>query len=831
MKIKPILLYFLENEDTKEDKLFDTPLFKFPINDHSLIIMTPKNGFDFEMLFLYDAKEKTIPLLFNSWNEYDRLFELKEKEKILTVREVKEKVNEIIPNEFQEMIQNIDLDEFDYLIDLHQEEWDQEVEQSVQSLEIPDVSELTRILISEANLRLAGESISSIIHALEDPYEFAYHLISTYMKDHKDFMEECVHLVYIQSQVQKQINETPKEELMYARDRLTSIFQDPSRKSVQVTFLNGNGSEIRQSKWCKKETLVNLPFFCILKIEYKKHVIYEESLSNIQAWTNNPDLWIEHFSPESFIVKYAKVSHFHAFHADCFRLIPESCIKDISFLAKLFSYKIWFSQLKNLFPPFTDADRQTEFLKQLKDFITPKNKDQIYWQIQDLLKDSSLQITNTDHIKLFSEIGIVVTSYIKPPYILDKKMIDCIFESSAIDEGTPVRDCQPLQFSLQQFNRNPYLVERFERFVIEHLDQKNLWNIYPWAYSVSGLMSENFSKEDQEGLNTICEYATHPDFAIVLDAMTHQLLEFKRIPMSDEFLIQFLKECYVMDMEGLRKIPKSRWTHPELLWALYVAASAHRSSPLFDFMMECKQEAINSGLNFSEFVREQYKKNPEMRVLKQGTLSDIQLILEEDPSLIKHHERFTQEPFGSQKEIFEFLSRHEAEFEFFKESGKLTDPLACCFMNFTDDTINFIEKHPVYWYYLDPCNQGNYALIEKIYDKIPLTSLVQYASSVDKDEFFENEDLFLKQASMKKYNVLTLFESRFFYKELENPSNHFLYSDSEFLLKLLKIDQNILDHLRKSHPCWKDENFAKEAVKYNSALKDRFSKQIQKDLN
>ena len=209
-------------------------------------------------------------------------FELKEKEKILTVREVKEKVNEIIPNEFQEMIQNIDLDEFDYLIDLHQEEWDQEVKQSVQSLEIPDVSELTRILILKSNLILAGESISSIIQALEDPYEFAYHLISTYMKDHKDFMEECVHLIYVQSHVQEQMNETPKEELMYARDRLTSIFQDPSRKSVQVTFLNGNGSEIRQSKWCKKETLVNLPYFCILKIEYKKHVIYEESLSNIQ---------------------------------------------------------------------------------------------------------------------------------------------------------------------------------------------------------------------------------------------------------------------------------------------------------------------------------------------------------------------------------------------------------------------------------------------------------------------------------------------------------------------------------------------------------------------
>lgn len=856
MKLKQQMLTFLQDEEEREILLFNIPFIKILLKDGYVIVAEITQKHLFQPLFLFCQKDQSVPFLFvTDSSKLKQFFQEIDKTGYLTMSNIKDQLKDLLQTELTNMIDTIDLEDYDYLISEEKEDLDQKVSEYIAEFHLPQPDKLLYESEIADALSFSTQFMEPILKIVQDPYDFVYDKIIDFLNHHNAFLLKCVKFAYVYQNVKKQLPEGSDKTLCEARDQIFDIFENKMYKKVIVTYVTKDGTLKTTQLKCQSASLLQIPYFCIQQTSYRGKIIYEQDAKTVQSWNETDGLWLGHFSTSNPLIANDKKTLYEMFEEDniCFTILPAVLLKRPDFLAELTARTIrlpidlfreleqsqWTTLFKELIKRI-NFDNEWWIEGQLKDILSKS----IIWYIEKEKKDERdviFEITKPEEIKLLGKLNFMAVKYVNQPWIQDPAIVDAIFE--AYPPGCSLF----LTFCLSQFKDNPYLVHKLESYAVKRY-RKGFWDHQSWGidrFPLKGASRIPFLlDEEKAGLQMLLDETKSQEFALTLCQIGYSLFSFPQVPMDSSFLIRYLDEIENYDVPALQKVPMESWKNPDCIWKLYLSFLDDPS--IFQNLFEkVKDYGKKNGIDLPHLIRKYYKDTEEPMVLKYGKWQEISLVLEEQPTRILHH---VPDLSVDQSTFFDFLIKHESSFvsmwkDYMDDKKNFDGFLVVEFNNHSFIDVSkqqFLLEHPIYYHFLYPGIQINMDLIQKLYDKIDLVSSWKrnedrfpFASFSQKDQekMLAWKEFYLKQAELSPVLVLDIMERFSTLKKLEDPFTEKLYTNSEFLLQLLERNPNSLNHLRKSHPCWKDQDFAKEAVKINPNLKERFPKRIQATLS
>ena len=835
--LKTNILNFLKDQDESElfmesvTRYVDLHLIKSRVTDEVTLLLGSSTGdtlnMEYEGILLFDHATNSVLTAFLPNHEWmlHCVFSDFQKRETTSLDEIREKFDLALQAEFESILDNLDLD-FSLMLNTTKEELQKQAQEYIDEMFIPayDIPE-SKELYDRISLMNAAE-------ILQDTSDYAYETIMKFLKKHPNFLDRYLNTAYIRQYVKDALEGKEMSDLERARMKVKELFADTeSRKSFHITFKDTSGKLIRTSIKNGKDQFACYPYFAICSIEYRKNKLYEQDEKNVDTWRMDKSLWLNYFSLSGLFAKTSMKEfkpHVHGYFRwetfdSIWEMIPLELLQDFSLMAQIMQWDYLPSvfQKKGL----TNDENIKDFLTEL--FNRPSGihpeSNLIMQTLASLTHyDTELvkQLLNHDVSRMIPEID---EETIRDPDIL--KLI----------EGWMIaHPFEKVSFIPKQMVDNPRLIQVIEsvpygEYCLSYLsDWRN-------GYHNGQLFADDWEKLEKLLENTV----TKEKIALTVCQKMNTILEFKHVPMTLDFAIAWLNGIHGngINEKNFSKIPRSILYNQKFLNAAFQQYMSCHYTMTIKFLEQFLKEAQKFGWNKAESVFLEHKKTHNASIFHRDdfVFDDLILVFENNPHDILF---YVPRSHGDKKKVLKFLESHESRFYPTGPNMEVWNNSRYVLFNRldTDMLVPFLEKHPVFYNWMTRNmiqnveylkDASKHMCILPILLKNPYLILHNHAIE---DSFMKNETFLLEQEAYEEIDVLELFSTVYTYKELYAGEKGKLYTDSTFLLKLLEVNKDCLKSLQKQHPCWRDETFAKEAIKINPDLLPYFLKKVQKAI-
>ena len=836
MMLKTNILNFLKDQSETElliktvTMTEDLHLMKSAITENVDLLLGSSTAnlfnMEYEGLLLFDHTTNNVLGVFqplHDWMLKTVISDLNPKD-ILSMADIQTNLHLVLQSEFQSILDNLDPD-FSSILNTTKRELQEQAQEYIDEMVMPEYD------LPDPTQFYDTLSMTDIVKVLQDVSEYAYETVMSFFKNNSAFFNQYLNTAYMRQYVKDTLDGKAISDLERARMKVKELFADTeSRKSFQISFKNPSGELVKISVKNGKKQFIYYPYFAIYAIEYRKKKLYEQDEKTVDEWRNTQDLWLDYFSTTGLFSKKSMEAfkpvrnRYFPWQSESsiWEMFPMNLLQDFAFMSKLIRWDVLPSILCD--QCLKTKDDIKEFLKAyIKEHNSGMNHigpdDPIIKQICRMITDYDKSIIQTLlRLKVYTFIPYIDQTTIRDPEVID-----------LLKEWMLTHPSSRFSFSPKQVLDNPKLIEMLESL------PENTWYLYRLIDWRSSLTKEGLTEDDWENIEKTLEDTVHQEqMACRLCQQLNTILDFKHVTrISLDGYLQIISSLhnYAINEKTFAKIPKSILYDQKFLNVIFKKTMLLPDIFLDDFL----NESLKFGWNKAESLFSYYKElRPDNFFFRRPgfRFDDFILLFEENPKRILSYIAKSDE---EEEKILEFLEKHETEFETEENNW---DKMGHVVFDKFDVSIlaPFLEKHPVFYKWMTRNIIHNIEYLKDASEHMSILPVLSDNSDLlldnptMEDAFINNETFLLKQASYPETSVLDLFSKIYTLKDLYAGKEGLLYTDPEFLLKLLQIDTFVLDTLHDNHPIWKNESFAKEAIKLNPELFSRFSKRIQKAI-